>query len=340
MVGYPESLTDPSYAGQILIITHPLVGNYGVASRSLSMYNVPLHFESDRIWVSGLIIHELTEPSHWSSVMSLDEWLRRENVPGMYRVDTRALVRKIRERGVMMGVLHVYDPREEEPDIDKLWNLLKSAPRYDNIPFVYQVAPKEVIIHEPDEYRYTIGIVDCGVKLGIVRELLKRKCRVIRYPPNIPADKIVQECDGVVVSNGPGNPSILHEIIQNVRKLIEYKIPMLGICLGHQLISLALGATTFKLRYGHRGPNKTVRDLETGRCYITTQNHGYAVKPDEAQQAGFKIWFINVDDETVEGLKHTKLPIITTQFHPEASPGPHDTSWVFDLFLKMVSERR
>ncbi len=338
MVGYPESLTDPSYAGQILIITHPLVGNYGVASRSLALHGVPLHFESDRIWVSGLIIHELTEPSHWSSVMSLDEWLRSEGVPGMYRVDTRALVRKIRERGVMMGVLHVYDPREEEPDIDKLMKLLESSPRYDNIPFAYMVAPKHEIVHEPDRVEYTIGIVDCGVKLGIVRELLKRKCRVIRYPPTTPPEKIVQECDGVVISNGPGNPSILTDIINNVRKLIEYRIPMLGICLGHQLISLALGATTFKLRYGHRGPNKPVRDLETGRCYITTQNHGYAVKPEEAESAGFKIWFINVDDGTVEGLKHRTLPIITTQFHPEASPGPHDTSWIFDLFLKLVKK--
>jgi len=336
MVGYPESLTDPSYAGQILIITHPLVGNYGVARRDLSIYGVPLHFESDRVWVSGFVIHELTEPSHWSSIMSLDEWLKRENVPGIYRVDTRALVKKIRERGVMMGVLKVYDPKEEEPNIDELWRLLERAPRYDQVRFVDIVSPKEVIIHEPENPELTIGIVDCGVKYGIVRELLKRRCRVVRYPPKTDPTKIVEECDGVIVSNGPGNPSILKDVIENVKTLVEYDVPMLGICLGHQLISLSLGASTFKLKYGHRGPNKTVKDLETGRCYITTQNHGYAVDPESAKKAGFKIWFINVDDKTVEGLKHVKKRIITTQFHPEAGPGPHDTSWIFDLFIKMM----
>jgi len=342
MVGYPESLTDPSYAGQILIITHPLVGNYGVASRDLRLSDVPLHFESHRIWVSGLIIQELTlEPSHWTSVMTLDEWLKREGVPGMYRVDTRALVKKIREKGVMMGVLHVYDPREEEPDIDKLFDLLRKAPRYDDIPFAYEVAPREVIVHEPEtKPRYTIAILDCGVKLGIVRELLKRGCRVIRYPPWTPVDKILQECDGVVLSNGPGNPAILHDVIKTVREIIESRVPILGICLGHQLSALALGAKTYKLRYGHRGPNKPVKDLETGRCYITTQNHGFAVEPESAKNAGFKIWFINIDDQSVEGLKHEKYPLITVQFHPEASPGPHDTSWVFDLFLKMVEQHK
>ncbi len=336
MVGYPESLTDPSYAGQILIITHPLVGNYGVASRELSLYGVPLHFESDKIWVSGFIIHELTLPSHWSSVMSLDEWLRRENVPGIYRVDTRALVKKIRERGVMMGALKVYNPREEDPDIDSLYETIQRRPRYDQIRFVDIVAPKEIKVHEPERPELTVGILDCGVKYGIVRELLKRNCRVIRYPPNTDPSKIVNECNGIIVSNGPGNPSILMDIIENVRKIAEYDLPMLGICLGHQLISLSFKAETFKLKYGHRGPNKTVKDLETGRCYITTQNHGYAVDARSAEKAGFKIWFINVDDKTVEGLKHVRKKIITTQFHPEAGPGPHDTSWIFDLFIKMM----
>jgi len=336
MVGYPESLTDPSYAGQILIITHPLVGNYGVASRELAIYGVPLHFESDRIWVSGFVIHDLTEPSHWSSIMSLDEWLRREGIPGIYRVDTRALVKKIREKGVMMGILHVYDPREEEPDIDELYAKLKSSPRYDDIPFVDIVSPKEVIVHEPENPKITVGILDCGVKYGIVRELLKRRCRVVRYPPYTDPSKIVNECDGVVISNGPGNPAVLTEIIKRVQALIEYGIPILGICLGHQLTSLALGAKTFKLKYGHRGPNKTVKDLETGRCYITTQNHGFAVDRELAEKVGLKLWFINVDDKTVEGLKHVNKPIITVQFHPEAGPGPHDTSWIFDLFLKMM----
>ncbi len=336
MVGYPESLTDPSYAGQILIITHPLVGNYGVASRKLSIYGVPLHFESDRIWVSGLVIHDLTEPSHWSSTMSLDEWLRRENIPGIYRVDTRALVKKIREKGVMMGILHVYDPNEEEPDIEKLYNRLRTSKKYDEIPFIDLVSPKEIVVHEPENPRYTVGILDCGVKYGIVRELLKRNCRVIRYPPYVDPSRIVEECDGVVISNGPGNPVVLTEVIKRVGALIEYGMPILGICLGHQLTALALGAKTFKLKYGHRGPNKTVKDIETGRCYITAQNHGFAVDRELAEKVGLKLWFINVDDKTVEGLKHEKKPLITVQFHPEAGPGPHDTSWIFDLFLRMV----
>ncbi len=344
MVGYLESLTDPSYAGQILIITHPLVGNYGVASRQLRLADVPLHFESHKIWVSGLIIHELTfEPSHWTSVQTLDEWLRSEDVPGMYRVDTRALVKKIRERGVMMGVLKVYNPDIESPTVESiydLYNLLKNAPKYDNIPFVYQVAPRDKIVHEPEtEPKYTIALLDCGVKLGIVRELLKRGCRVIRYPPTATVTEMLSECDGVLLSNGPGNPAILTDIIEKVREIVtEAKIPTLGICLGHQLSALALGAKTYKLRYGHRGPNKPVKDLETGKCYITTQNHGFAVDEKTAKNVGFKIWFINIDDKSVEGLKHEKYPLITVQFHPEASPGPHDTTWIFDLFIKLIEK--
>ncbi len=346
MVGYPESLTDPSYAGQILIITHPLVGNYGVASKTLKMSDVPLHFESHRIWVSGLIIHELSlKPSHWTCARSLDEWLRSENVPGMFRVDTRSLVKKIRERGVMMGVLKVYDPDREPLTVDevhRLADLLRQTPRYDNIPFVYEVAPAEKIVHEPEtKPRLTIAILDCGVKLGIVRELLKRGCRVIRYPPTCSLNEILSECDGVLLSNGPGNPAILTEIVDEVREIIvDARVPTLGICLGHQLSALALGARTYKLRYGHRGSNKPVKDLESGKCYITTQNHGFAVDDKSAKEVGFKIWFVNIDDKSVEGLKHEKYPLITVQFHPEASPGPHDTCWIFDLFLRLVEKHR
>ena len=238
MVGYPESLTDPSYHGQILIITHPLIGNYGVASKKLAFKGVPLHFESDRIWVRGLIISELTNSSHWSSIMSLHEWLLENNVPGLYRVDTRALVKKIREKGVMMGILAVFD-EDDNIDTEKLYDVLRKAPRYDDIPFAYEVAPKEIIEH--GDGKITIGIVDCGVKYGIVRELLYRGCKVIRYPPWTKPEKIVNECNGVIISNGPGNPAILTEVIKNVQALIEYEIPILGICIGNEYIAKIFG---------------------------------------------------------------------------------------------------
>ncbi len=337
MVGYPESLTDPSYHGQILVITHPLVGNYGVASRGLAIRGVPEHFESDRIWVLGLVIYELTEPSHWSSVMSLDEWLRIEGVPGMYNVDTRAIVKRIRERGVMMGALCVYDPRDEDPDIDELINLIKRSPRYDNMKLAYDTATKDVVIYEGG--RPVIGVIDCGVKYGIIRELIRRNCTVIRYPPLTRPERIANECDAVIVSNGPGNPAVLDEVIESVRSLIEYDIPMLGICLGHQLIALALWGRTFKLKYGHRGSNKPVKDVTRDRCYVTTQNHGYAVDLSSVERSGLRLWFINADDKTVEGLYHERKPVITVQFHPEASPGPYDTTWIFDKLLHMIERR-
>ena len=337
MVGYPETLTDPSYAGQILVITHPLIGNYGVASRTLSFKDIPLHFESDRIWVNGLIIHELTEPSHWSSIKSLHDWLLENDVPGMYRVDTRALVKKLRERGVMMGILHVYDPSEEEPNADELYARLKSAPRYDDISFIDYVSPKEPITH--GDGRRVVSILDCGVKYGIVRELLMRDFKVTRYPPNTKPERLIEDAVGVVISNGPGNPAILTNIINTVKILTEYNVPILGICLGHQLTALAHDGKTFKLRYGHRGSNKPVKDLFTGRCYVTTQNHGFAVDYDTVKRE-FKLWFVNIDDKTVEGLEHKYKPIITVQFHPEASPGPLDTSWIFDKFVKLIEKSR
>ncbi len=336
MVGYPESLTDPSYKGQILTITHPLVGNYGVPSKELCEYGLPAHFESDRIQIEGLIVAEETDPNHWASRMSLHEWLASEGIPGISRVDTRALVKKIREKGVMMGILAVYHPSDEPSDEELLSKLNKST-RYDEQLFVDKVSPKEPITHEPPHPNgKTIALIDCGVKYGIVRELLRRGFRVVRVPYSYSCDQIMKlEPSGILVSNGPGNPVYLKDTIKAVRGLIEYGLPVLGICLGHQLISLALGAEIFKLKYGHRGQNKPCVDLVvTGKCYVTSQNHGYAVKEESIPETGLRLWFRNADDKTVEGLIGGN--VLSVQFHPEASPGPYDTTWIFDLFAKRV----
>lgn len=334
MIGCPEQITDPSYAGQILVITYPLIGNYGVPSKS------PLYFESGSIQIEGLVISEETTPNHWSSVMSLHEWLVSENIPGISRVDTRFLVKHIRERGAMMGLLYVCD-LNEDVDIHALYKRLLNSPSYDESIFLSKVSPTKPIVHEPGgEVKASVLLIDCGVKYGILRELLSRNLRVVRVPYNYSFDKAISEFsfDGVVISNGPGNPSLLMDVQENVLKAVEYNFPMLGICLGNQILALAMGGKTFKLKYGHRGANKPVINLQTNTCFVTTQNHGYAVDPRSLDDGGFKIWFINADDKTVEGLYHSKYPIISTQFHPEASPGPLDSRWIFDLYFKMVVE--
>ncbi|MHC1629000.1 MAG: glutamine-hydrolyzing carbamoyl-phosphate synthase small subunit [Candidatus Nezhaarchaeales archaeon] len=334
MVGYPESITDPSYQGQILCFTYPLIGNYGVPSFDIrDRWGLPLHFESDRPHVLGVIVHELCEkPSHWSSNKSLHQWLLEENVPGMAGVDTRKLTKKLRIKGVMMGVLEV---SEGDINVDRLFSILEKAPKYDHLDLVSEVTIKEPIIYENNGP--TVVIIDCGVKYGIVRSLLRRGLRVIRVPRDWDADKILElEPKGVLVSNGPGNPELNVKTIKTIRDLVEIGIPILGICLGNQMIALALGASTFKLKFGHRGQNKPCIDLESGVCYVTSQNHGFAVREDTLKDSGLALWFLNADDMTVEGIKHRKKPVIAVQFHPEASPGPYDTEYVFDLFVNMM----
>ncbi len=337
MVGYPEALTDPSFRGQVLVYTHPMVGNYGVPDPSIRVHGIPAHYESDRVQVEGFIVTEETVPHHWASVKTLHEWLREENVPGMSRVDTRALVKKLREQGVMMGVLSVY-PEGEEPEWEELREVLEKSPRYDEQSFVDQVSPRAPITHRPEgiPVRHRVSMLDCGVKYGILRNLVSRGFEVTRFPCNTPPEKLVDGFEGVVLSNGPGNPALLEEQVEIVKGLLEYRVPILAICLGNQLLALAHGARIFKLKYGHRGPNKPVVDVETGRCYITTQNHGYAVDIESLRGTGLRLWFINPDDKTLEGFRHERLPIVSTQFHPEASPGPWDTRWVFDLYSKVI----
>jgi len=340
MVGYPETLTDPSYEGQILIITHPLVGNYGVPSRDIVGDQIPLHYESDRIHVEALVVSYVTRPNHWSSIMSIHEWLESENIPGLLNVDTRMLVKHIREKGVMMAVVAVY-PKDENVDNEYLKELLAKSGRYDSLELVSKVSPKKPIVHVPSKgYDNTIVLVDCGVKYGILRELLARRFRVVRIPyDHNPIDYLYEyNAKGVVYSNGPGNPELLEDTIDYAREVIRCGIPTLGICLGHQILALASGAKTFKLKYGHRGQNKPCINVENNECFVTSQNHGYAVDERSLEGTGFKVWMLNIDDKTVEGLKHTGKPVITVQFHPEGSPGPLDTMWIFDKFKSMVEK--
>ncbi|RLF11893.1 MAG: carbamoyl-phosphate synthase small subunit, partial [Thermoprotei archaeon] len=290
MVGYPESITDPSYQGQILCFTYPLMGNYGVPSWDIrDPWGLPLHFESDKPHVLGVIIHELCEyPSHWANRKSLHEWMLEEGIPGIYGIDTRKLTKKLRVKGVMMGALEV---SEGDVDVDSLMSAVEKAPKYDYLDLVAEVTVKEPVVYENPGP--TVVVIDCGVKYGILRDLLKRGLRVVRVPRDWSADKILSlEPKGVVVSNGPGNPELNVSTIKATRELIEVGVPVLGICLGNQMVALSLGASTFKLKFGHRGQNKPCIDLETGMCYVTSQNHGFAVKEERLEEYGLTVWWL------------------------------------------------
>jgi len=338
MVGYTESITDPSYRGQILTFTYPLIGNYGVPSYDVvDEHSIPLNFESDRAQVSGVVVSEVCRaPSHWRSKKSLDEWLYEEGVPGIEGIDTRELTKRLRVYGVMMGVIVV---SEDEVDIEDMKTKLAKAEKYGEQDFVSMVSVKEPKIYGEGDKR--VVLIDCGVKYGIIRELLKRGLKVIRVPYDTSASEILEyNPKGILVSNGPGDPKVCAKTIQTVRSLIDEDIPMLGICLGVQIIALSLGGDTYKLKYGHRGQNKPCLDLKTGRNYITSQNHGYAVDPNSVKGSGLEVWMINADDKTVEGVYHESKPLLAVQYHPEASPGPYDTTFIFDLFAEMMEVKR
>jgi carbamoyl-phosphate synthase small subunit len=335
MVGYPEALTDPSYKGQILTLTYPLVGNYGVPPYDLN-FGLPLYFESDRIQVQGLVIHELChEPYHWASTRTLDKWLLDEGVPGIYGVDTRRLTKKLRMHGVMLGILQVCEAGEE-PNLD---NLLKEAKKGIPDPNLTDLV-KEVSVKEPVHYKVegknTVVLIDCGVKYSIMRNLLKRGINVVRVPYDFSAKEILEyKPDGVVVSNGPGDPKKCVDTIACTKELVD-KVPLMGICLGNQILMLAMGGETYKMKFGHRSQNQPALDLKTNRCYITTQNHGYAVDMQCLEKSPLDCWFINANDKTVEGVKHRSKPVFAVQWHPEASPGPYDTEFLFDTFAKLM----
>ena len=329
MVGYPEALSDASYRGQILVMTNPLVGNYGVHLDLL---------ESEGVQVTSLVVHELTDAPHWASQISLQEWFDASGTPIVQWVDTRAVTKEIRERGVMKGAVAVWSSGDAV-NLDSVWRAMEEAPGYDEVDYVAEVSPRDPVVVSPS--RPLVAVLDCGLKLGIVRELLKRGMGVVRVPCRSQVDDIWEfEPDALLLGNGPGNPEHLRSQGEVAVELASEGLVTMGICLGHQLIALGLGAETYKMKYGHRGQNKPVRDLRTGRCYVTSQNHGFAVRRESLRDANLKEWFINPDDSTLEGAYHADLPIATTQFHPESSPGPMDTSWLFDLFAEAVREGR
>ncbi|MCI0419237.1 MAG: glutamine-hydrolyzing carbamoyl-phosphate synthase small subunit [Acidobacteria bacterium] len=318
MVGYPEALTDPSYRGQVLVLTYPLVGNYGVPP-SNNGHNDDLSsvFESGRIQISGLVVSEVSqEYSHWSANRGLGCWLEEHGVPGVAGIDTRALTRRLREKGTMLGKI-----LQDGEDLEFY------DPGTDNL--VSQVSVSQPAIYAGSRKR--VLLVDCGCKLSIVRGLLSRGVTVIRVPWAY--DFFSEQFDGVVISNGPGDPKMCLPTIANVRRAVENDIPVFGICLGHQILALASGADTYKLKFGHRSQNQPCNEAGTKRCLITSQNHGYAVR-NESLRDGWEPWFINVNDRTNEGLRHRSKPFMSVQFHPEAAPGPVDAGILFDEFLK------
>ncbi|MDG6929288.1 MAG: glutamine-hydrolyzing carbamoyl-phosphate synthase small subunit [Nitrososphaerota archaeon] len=333
MVGYPESMTDPSYAGQMLCFTFPLIGNYGVPAER-DAFGLPLHLESDSIKTSGVMVQEACDlPSHWSSRRSLHDWMASEGVPGISGMDTRALVMKIRERGVMAGALST-DGR----DAAELRELLAASRSYGSMSFLREVSVGKHVVYGSSDR--TVVLIDCGVKLGIVRNLLERGFRVARVPYfSGYSDVMSYDPAGVVVSNGPGDPALCAEPTACAGRLVDSDVPVLGICLGEQIVAASQGARTFKLKYGHRGQNKPCVDVTTGRGYVTSQNHGYAVDRDSMDGTGLLPWFVNADDGTVEGFYHESRPCIGVQFHPEASPGPYDAGFVFDRFAAMMDSR-
>jgi len=329
MTGYQEMLTDPSFAGQIVVPTYPLIGNYGINLDDV---------ESSKIQVRGFVVREYCPvPSNWRSTGTVEEYLKKGNVPGLSGIDTRSLTRHIRSKGVMMGIL------TSELTTSEALEELKHIPSYGNTDFV-----KEVSIKEPFEWSfkqgqlqhtYNIVIVDMGLRFNIARILSRLGCRVNVVPCTLSSqDILAMKPDGIVLSPGPGNPALLDYAIENIKGLFGKK-PILGVCLGHQLIGRALGADTFKLKFGHRGANHPVLDVATNKVHITAQNHGYAIDADTLK-GGLQVSHINLNDGTIEGLKHRTMPIISIQYHAEGSPGPQDNTYIFDRFLQMVREEK
>jgi carbamoyl-phosphate synthase small subunit len=314
MVGYPESLTDPSFLKQILVFTYPMIGSYGVPDKK--------YWESDKIQTTAVIVSDYIDtPSHFHSQTTLSKWLKEENIPGLMIKDTRLLAKKIRETGVILGKIVFTEKQEKEvqfvnPDDENLVEL---------------VSAKKLKVE--GKGKKTVVLIDGGGKRNIKKSLLKRGVKVITVPWNYDFFKEKIKFDAVFISNGPGDPKKVTAMINIVKQSLKLKIPTFGICLGHQVLALAAGGDTYKLKFGHRGQNQPCILVGSNRCYLTTQNHGFAVSK---VPKGFKPWFVNANDGTNEGIIHTKLPFFSVQFHPEVTPGPNDTEWLFDYFIKRI----
>ncbi len=338
ITGYQEILTDPSYAGQIVVMTYPLIGNYGVNNSDV---------ESSRPWVEGFVAREFSSiASNWRSEKRLDEYLSDNNIIGLAGVDTRAITRKIRIQGAMRGYLTTEHLSENE-----LMSRVLSLPEMSGSDLVQKVKPNNtykwtegfdknslVLSSRQRDVSYRIVAIDCGAKQNIFRHLVDAGCDVTVVPADASAEEILKHSpDGLFVSNGPGDPEPVKYAQRVIRKLVG-KLPIFGICLGHQLIALALGAKTYKLKFGHHGANQPVKNLDTGRVEITSQNHGFAVDGDSLEKLDLKVTHINLNDNTIEGFEHKSLPIMAVQYHPEASPGPHDSAYLFDKFAEMIKQ--
>ena len=319
MTGYPESLTDPSYSGQILVTTYPIIGKYGVPPRNGDA-NMCAHFESEKIHCEAILCQDYSwEYSHWLADRSLSEWLKEEKVVGVCGIDTRALTKRLRESGSMLGKIV----------IEGCDNIDFKDPNKENL--VAKTSCKEII--EYGEGSKTVVLVDCGVKFNIIRCLVERGVKVVRVPWNYDFNTL--QYDGLFISNGPGNPDFAEETVINLRKAIEGNKPICGICMGNQLLSKAAGAKIYKLKYGHRSHNQPVREVGSNRCFITSQNHGFAVD-NKTLGADWEPLFINMNDDTNEGIRHKTKPFFSAQFHPEACSGPTDTEFIFDKFIELL----
>lgn len=347
MTGYPESLTDPSYAGQLMVLTYPLIGNYGVPPRTFQPNGLSTFMESEKIHAEAIIISDYSrEYSHWNAQCSLGDWLKEEHIPGIYGIDTRALTKKLREHGVMMGRIEIEGMDNGELTMDN----------YGEVNYVDKVSCKDILVYSGEE-SHTFGIdtpaetlnsqlsilncqlkkkvvlLDCGVKHNIIRSLLKRNLMVIRVPWNYDFNHL--DYDGLFLSNGPGDPDTCDAAVQNIRKALDGDRPICGICMGNQLLAKAGGASIYKLKYGHRSHNQPVRMVGSEHCFITSQNHGYAVD-SETLGADWEPLFINMNDGTNEGIRHKTKPFFSSQFHPEACSGPTDTDFMFDRFARLL----
>ncbi len=328
MMGYPESLTDPSYAGQMMVLTYPLVGNYGVPPFSIEENGIATFMESEKIHAEAIIVSDYsTDYSHWNAEESLADWLKREKVPGITGIDTRQLTKVLREHGVMMGKI-LFD---DEP------NNIPSA-QYEGVNYIAKVSCKEVIRYGEGKGKKVV-LVDCGVKNNIIRCLLKRGVEVIRVPWNYDFNAL--DFDGLFLANGPGDPDTAVDTVKNIKKFLNTEKekgnvrPCMGICMGNQLLAKAAGATIYKLKYGHRSHNQPVQQVGTNRCFITSQNHGYAVD-GTTLPSDWEPLFINMNDGSNEGIRHKQFPWFSAQFHPEAASGPVDTEFLFDDFVKLL----